>query len=132
MSPSRSTKVTIENKLAHDLVLGGSSLDHGIWTQSLSPPNVIAAGATGIFQAESAGVMTGDQGYAKYSIANVGDAAYTFKFDNPFSGSNSYDCSAPTGYSYNQTGGGGNNAEVTWACVQVCIVHCARCFDDTT
>ncbi|KAM0207341.1 hypothetical protein ACHAQD_012093 [Fusarium lateritium] len=111
MSPSRSTKVTIENHTGSDLVLGDNGLDHGEWTQSMSPPSLIRNGENGVFQAESAGFMTGDQGHVDYSNSA---GRFTFNFDNPFSGSNGYDQSVPNGFVASHDGGGGDNAEVTW------------------
>jgi hypothetical protein len=111
MSPSRSTNVTIENHTGSDLVLGDNGLDHGEWSQSLSPPNLIHNGERGIFQAESAGIMTGDQGHVDYS--NSG-GRFTFNFDNPFVGDNAYDQSVPSGFVASHNGGSGDNAEVIW------------------
>ncbi|KAH6884876.1 crystal protein ET79 [Thelonectria olida] len=116
MSPSRSTKVTIINNLPFDLVLQSDNLDHGEWTQSLSPPQLIQAGTSASFQAESAGFATGDQGEVTYS-SDAGN--FTFRFDNPFSGSNEYSDSVPNGYAAIQNGGSGDNAEVSWTLQQV-------------
>lgn len=112
MSPSRSTNVTIINKLGYDLVLESSNVSHGIWTQGLNPPKLISANSQATFQAESAGFMTGDEGSVSYSNPSVG--TFNFTFDNPFSGSNSYGETAPAGYVSIRSGGSGDNAEVTW------------------
>ncbi|RFN54515.1 hypothetical protein FIE12Z_1303 [Fusarium flagelliforme] len=94
--PARSTFVTIINNTSLELDLQKTSLSHGEWKT---------------LQAESAGIMTGDQGVVIYSS----DAGiFTFNFDNPWSGSNDYDQSAPDGYTINRSGGGGDNASVTW------------------
>jgi hypothetical protein len=39
---------------------------------------------------------------------------FYFQFDNTYSGSNSYDQSAPDGYTITRSGDGGDNAAVTW------------------
>ncbi|KAL7929857.1 crystal protein ET79 [Trichoderma chlorosporum] len=112
MSPSRSTNVTIINKLSSDLVLDSASVSHGEWSQGLKPVQLISANSNGNFQAESAGVMTGDQGAFSYSNPSVG--TFNFTFNNPYSGSNGYSESAPSGYIAIRSGGSGDNAEVTW------------------
>ncbi|CVL04012.1 uncharacterized protein FMAN_14878 [Fusarium mangiferae] len=114
MAPSRSTHCTIVNNTSLTLNLTGSGCDHGQWTLNFGPSdtaNTIPANDKKTFQAESAGVMTGDQGWAKYG-SSAGD--FKFNFDNPFSGSNGYSESAPAGYSIKREGGSGNDARVTW------------------
>lgn len=111
MSPSRSTLATIINNTSLELTLQTSSVDHGEWSQSLSPPSVIGPDSQGKLQAESAGLWTGDEGSVYYSSPA---GTFYFQFDNPYSGSNSYDQSAPAGYKITRSGGGGDNAAVTW------------------
>lgn len=111
MSPTRSTKVTIINQLSSDLILQMQALAHGIWTEDMFPPQVIPSGSTVSFQAESDGFMTGDEGVITYS-GPIGQ--FRFVFDNPYNGSNSYDDEVPDGYVAVRSGGGGDNADVTW------------------
>ncbi|KAL6900615.1 crystal protein ET79 [Trichoderma evansii] len=117
MSPSRSTNVTIINKLGYDLVLDSANVSHGEWSQGLNPPKLISANSQASFQAESAGFMTGDEGSFSYSNPSVG--TFNCSFDNPFSGSNDYSETAPAGYIAIRSGGSGDNAEVTWTLQKV-------------
>ncbi|KAG4262975.1 hypothetical protein FPRO04_11753 [Fusarium proliferatum] len=114
MAPSRSTHCTIVNNTSLTLNLTGSGCDHGQWTLNFGPSdtaNPIPSNDKKTFQAESAGVMTGDQGWATYG-SEAG--TFTFKFNNPFSGSNEYKETAPPGYNVKREGGSGNDARVTW------------------
>ncbi|KAH6949181.1 hypothetical protein DER45DRAFT_580788 [Fusarium avenaceum] len=111
MSPARSVYVTIVNQTDLELMLLSSDLDDGEWSDNLTPPTVIPAGQTVNFQAESDGIMTGVQGSVRYD-SSAGH--FSFDFDDPYSGSNSYNEKAPGGYSIDRSGGGGDNANVTW------------------
>ncbi|KAH7193882.1 crystal protein ET79 [Fusarium flagelliforme] len=109
--PARSTFATIINNTSLELELEKDSLSHGEWSDGQDPPSSIAPNNQGTLQAESAGFMTGDEGSLIYSS----DAGiFTFQFDNPWNGSNSYDETSPDGYTVNRSGGGGDNASVTW------------------
>ncbi|KAJ4027867.1 hypothetical protein NW752_000113 [Fusarium irregulare] len=96
MSLSRSTLATIINNTSLELTLQSS---------------IIGPDSQGKLQAESAGLWTGDEGSVYYSSPA---GTFYFQFDNPYSGSNSYDESAPAGYKITRSGGGGDNAAVTW------------------
>ncbi|KAF4344156.1 hypothetical protein FBEOM_1878 [Fusarium beomiforme] len=109
--PSRSTNIEVDNNTGADLVLADQGLSHGIWTEGLFPPQLIRNGDSGKFQAESAGFMTGDQGYATYSSSA---GKFTFNFDNPYVGSNDESAVVPNGYTASRRGGGGDNSEITW------------------
>ncbi|KAF5667070.1 Crystal ET79 [Fusarium heterosporum] len=111
MAPSRSTHCTVVNNTPLTLTLSGSKCHHGQWTLNFGPPDTIAANGKATFQAESAGVMTGDEGYASYSSSA---GTFTFRFNNPFSGSNDYDESGPGSCKIKRDGGGGDDARVTW------------------
>lgn len=111
MSPSRSTLAIIINNTSLTLNLQTDSVDHGEWSQSLSPPTIIGPHSRGQLQAESDGLWTGDEGSVYYG-SDAG--TFYFQFDNPYSGSNSYDQTAPAGYTIDRSGGGGDNAAVTW------------------
>ncbi|KAF5636001.1 Crystal ET79 [Fusarium sp. NRRL 52700] len=114
MAPSRSTHCTIVNNTSLTLNLKSSGCHHGRWTLNFGPSdtaNTIPTNDRKSFQAESAGVMTGDQGWATYS-SSAGE--FTFNFNNPFSGSNDYSESGPPGYSIKRDGGSGDDARVTW------------------
>ncbi|KAF9765892.1 hypothetical protein IL306_001753 [Fusarium sp. DS 682] len=114
--PSRSTNIQVNNNTGQDLVLQDKSLDHGIWTAGLEPPQLIRNGGQGTFQAESAGMMTGDQGQVNYSSSA---GRFTLNFDNPYVGSNDYSETVPNGYSASRRGGGGDNSDITWTLEKV-------------
>jgi hypothetical protein len=107
---ARSVQVNFTNSSDVALTLSSDSLSHGCWTTQ--PPNTIAVGASVSWESESCGVATGTEGEATYTFAAGGSAH--FHWDNPFVGSNSYDQSAPVGYSAIRSGGDGNNATVSW------------------
>ncbi|RGP81322.1 crystal et79 [Fusarium longipes] len=111
MSPARSTFVQIVNNTSLELHLEKSFIIHGEWSSDLSPPSIIGPNDKGQLQAESNGIMTGDEGILYYSSSA---GTFQFTFDNPYTGSNSYYDNAPEGYIINREGGGGDNAEVTW------------------
>ncbi|KAF5636752.1 uncharacterized protein FTJAE_5948 [Fusarium tjaetaba] len=114
MAPSRSTHCTIVNNTSLTLNLKGSGCDHGRWTLNFGPSdtaNTIPPNDKKSFQAESAGVMTGDQGWVTYGSA-AGD--FNFTFNNPFSGSNGYSDTPAKDYNIKRDGGDGNDARVTW------------------
>ncbi|KAH7113954.1 hypothetical protein B0J13DRAFT_573985 [Dactylonectria estremocensis] len=111
MSPSRSTNITIINNTTLTLTLQSSELDDGIWSQGLSPMTTLGPDSQGTCQAESAGILTGDAGSLAYTSSA---GTFTFSFDDPYKGSNSYSQSAPSGYTISRSGGGGDNAGVTW------------------
>ncbi|KAJ3537585.1 hypothetical protein NM208_g6247 [Fusarium decemcellulare] len=109
--PARSTNITIINQTSLDLDLKSGILDHGTWSDGLGPVNTIFAQDQGTMEAESDGFMTGDEGELRYSSSA---GTFHFTFDNPWNGSNSYDEKAPSGYTITRSGGGGDNASVTW------------------
>jgi hypothetical protein len=118
---ARSTLVRLENTAGTlNLRLTSRSLDHGIWTKE--PPDLI--GDRGHWESESSGFLTGTEGRVSYDIETIdGDLVGEVRlhWDNPFSGSNSYDQSVrPTpddsdeGFAIGRGGGAGDNAHVTF------------------
>ncbi|KAJ8109898.1 hypothetical protein OPT61_g7119 [Boeremia exigua] len=112
MSPSRSTKITVNNQTSVKFNLDGQAVDHGIWSLNLEPPQYINANSSVWFQCESAGVMTGDQGNVTYRAGDLGQ--FNLRFNNPFSGGNDYGETLPAGLKVDREGGGGNDASVVW------------------
>lgn len=109
---ARSTLIRLENKTSLPLNRTSVKLPHGAWTENSYPPEKIPPGKGGVFQAESDGFMTGDEGTVIYYL--VGEGMVTIGWDNPFVGSNSYTQSAPKSFSISHSGGSGDNAEVTF------------------
>ncbi|TWP33424.1 beta/gamma crystallin-related protein [Leekyejoonella antrihumi] len=107
---ARSTTVELQNSTADVLTLGDNSLAHGEWTTR--PPATVAAQATVTWESESNGFMTGTEGHLTYHIGSGGDDV-NINWDNPFSGTNSYQASANPPFGASFTGGSGNNATVT-------------------
>ena len=115
---ARSVKVNLINNSPTDFYHDSDGLEHGDWiTYSedgaffMADP-VEGNGGTGYFESESDGVMTGTQGWATYT-SSFGEK-FTVKWDNPYSGGNSYSCSIDPAYKISHKGGGGDNAEVTF------------------
>ncbi|MFJ1753819.1 aegerolysin family protein [Kitasatospora sp. NPDC088134] len=117
---SRSTRVNLINNSGQILGRTDAGLDHGIWTvrntstgaHTLMPPSLINPSGHAFWQSESDGFMTGTEGHASYVMAGVGTVSISW--DNPFSGSNSYSCNAPTKHTCVRSGGSGDNATVTF------------------
>ena len=107
---SRSTLIKIQNNTNATLTRTSASLSAGEWTENMYPPDTISANGTATFQAESDGFATGDQGSVNYQVGSAGQLQ--INFDDPFSGSNGYSVSAPSGYSASYTGGDGNNGAI--------------------
>jgi hypothetical protein len=76
--PARSLRIQLFNASGFDLQLSFSHLCQGNWTDSpapsghWTPPATIRNNEEGDWQSESAGVMTGTEGYVKYQIQVVG------------------------------------------------------------
>ena len=110
---ARSVSVSFTNKSDVVLVTGGTSLLHGVWTTE--PPARIEAGQTVAWESESSGVATGTEGTAYYDVEGLGIGSRSlFHWDNPFVGSNSYSEAFPETFKASHSGGGGDNANVTW------------------
>ena len=101
------------NDTAFGLSLTGSDLSHGEWSSGAEPPGTVAPNSTVSWQSESDGIATGTEGTADFDVVSTG-ASLHFHWDNPFVGSNSYDEKAPVGLTLERSGGGGDNATVTW------------------
>src|SRR5262249_28859804 len=80
-------------------------------------PGSVAVGQTVTWESESNGFATGTEGRAIYRLQGTPQGTpwtFTLHWDNPFIGSNSYDETAPAGFSASHEGGSGDNAEVIW------------------
>lgn len=102
--------ITLRNETSDVYALNHQSMLHGEWTQP--PPESIGANSVTTIIAASDGA--GVQGSAYYG--NRDNLSFTFNFDNPVIGSNSYSASAtPTPqYECTSNGGGGTNSSVTY------------------
>jgi hypothetical protein len=105
------------NDTGFALSLTGADLSHGEWSGGAQPPATVAANTTVSWQSESDGFATGTEGTADFAVVSTG-AALHFHWDNPFVGSNSYDEKSPVGLPLDRSGGGGDNATVTWVLSQ--------------
>jgi hypothetical protein len=124
MSPqdaARSTTVIVINYTDTPMTFQGSTLDHGIWSDDLSPPQEIpTSGGTVTWANESDGFMTGDEGSATYWLFPNSDQATTgtIYWNNPYSGSNTYSITfeGPSASNFigSYDGGSGDNATVTF------------------
>lgn len=109
---ARSVRVTFTNKTTMALVRTSDHLDHGDWGTE-PPPRIEAAQSVG-WESESAGVATGTEGNVHYTIEGLPGSDTYWYWDDPFVGSNSYDQSVPETFKATRSGGGGDNANVTW------------------
>lgn len=116
---ARSTRVTIRNQTGATLRHIDDSLEHGEWTQPLTPPAEIAAGATVWWQSESDGAATGTEGHARYAVVGSNNVI-GFHWDNPFVGANFYEQSVSGPYGLYFSGGTGNNAEAVYSLIPDC------------
>ncbi|WP_392895017.1 Crystal protein ET79 [Streptomyces sp. LN699] len=108
---ARSTKVTVVNGTTTTMYRNYTSLSHGVWDDA-TPPEKIDGGASAAWGSHSSGMMTGTEGYARYAVGTDGEIS--IHWNNPYAGGNGYSCDVPAGYSCSRSGGGGNNAEVTF------------------
>ncbi|MFE2146947.1 hypothetical protein ACFXA3_35375 [Streptomyces sp. NPDC059456] len=106
---ARSTHVTLVNLTGRVWPFEQASLRHGIWSSRL--PEFIGPSAAGEWASESNGVMTGTEGQATYA---TGDGPVEVRWNNPYVGSNTYDCRVPSGYACRRSGGSGDNASVVF------------------
>ncbi|WP_031079680.1 aegerolysin family protein [Streptomyces sp. NRRL S-118] len=105
---ARSTHVTFNNHTDRLMARTDARLSWGVWTANQYPPEAIPPGNTRSWQSESEGFATGTEGEATYVLQGVGNVKV--RWNNPYVGSNSYECSAPAGYQCRRSGGGGDNA----------------------
>ncbi|MDX1823519.1 MAG: aegerolysin family protein [Thiohalomonadales bacterium] len=110
---SRSVQVHFNNSTDSVLTLKKAALSHGEWSQDDSVPGSVAAGQQNVqWGSESDGFMTGTEGSATFTLGSGGEV--TLNWDNPYYGSNSYSSSVPGGFKCTYTGGGEDNANVTF------------------
>ena len=81
MAASRTFKIILTNNSGVEITKRFEHLCHGEFTPGLDPPDSIAAGKQGVWRSESAGVLTGTEGYVKYDLS--GRTVYIY-WDNPF------------------------------------------------
>ncbi|MFD5921354.1 Crystal protein ET79 [Kitasatospora sp. NPDC058201] len=108
---ARSTRVTLVNQSGSQMVQSWENLSHGCWTNGELPLQYLFVGQSITWASESCGALTGTEGDVGYVVAG---GSVSIHWNNPYLGSNSYSCTVPGGYSCERTGGGGNNAEVTF------------------
>ena len=113
---ARSTRVTVRNQTNATLHHIDDLLEHGVWTDPLSPPAEIKPGATMWWQSESDGLATGTEGHARYAVVGSNDIV-TFHWDNPFVGANFYEQSVTGPFGIYFSGGTGNNSEATYSLI---------------
>jgi len=106
---ARTTEVVIENRTDQPLVGDSITVNHGEITKQ--PPKTIAPGQTGRLVADSNGIATGNEGTVRYKLPG-GAGIALFHWDNPFTGTNSFDSSAPSGYATDHTIGHANHTVV--------------------
>ncbi len=117
---ARSTQVSITNWSSCELHLQNAWLDHGVWSDGLAPAAFIADGTTSRWQSESNGFLTGTEGHVIYDASNCKVSLLNGKrvqlhWNNPYTGSNSYDSfGSDPNFRFGRNGGDGNNANVYW------------------
>ncbi|MFF0476517.1 endonuclease/exonuclease/phosphatase family protein [Streptomyces sp. NPDC004284] len=119
----RSTSVSFRNLTNCDLTLEQRGLQHGIW--SFEPPPLISRDRAAAWASESAGIMTGTEGYVRYVTENClsgsdDNRQVQLHWDNPYIGSNGYDEVGTdlSAFKVARSGGVGNNTVVTWTVQQ--------------
>ncbi|MEV5575085.1 aegerolysin family protein [Spirillospora sp. NPDC052269] len=112
-SAARSTEIWFTNNTGCELRLANADLDHGIWT--VYPLYSISPGGGGHWMSESDGFMTGTEGRVRYNLfGGCENKVLRIHWNNPYVGSNSYDCDdSSSGIRCGFWGGSGNNAVVT-------------------
>lgn len=110
----RSTDVQIVNWITaanSDLIFVDEGMSSGEW--KTFPPNTIRYNTAGKMGTTSNAWLNGAGGWVRYKVKTDG-AIIKFKWNNPYTGGNSYTASAePDDYYFTRSGGGGNNASVT-------------------
>src|SRR5260370_13019356 len=71
--PARSMNISLTNASGITITKTFEHHCHGQYTDGMAPPGTIANGQTVVFQAESAGVATGTEGYVKYGVPSGTD-----------------------------------------------------------
>ncbi len=105
---ARSVTMQIVNKTAVELNRTNASLSHGEWSSNRYPQSSIGGNTkSALFESQSDGFLTGTQGTVSY-----GD--FTFNWDDPYSGGNSFSYSVPPAYKCSQSVSGDDNATVIW------------------
>lgn len=107
---ARSVFVVFTNMTLVTLSRQGSTVAHGQWI--MLPPEEIQPGAVAEWKTESDGFATGTEGTIDYQWKSNGEHN-KFHWDNPFSGSNSYDGHSDSGI-VTISGGDGDDATVNF------------------
>lgn len=115
---ARQVNINFNNFTSSELKLKGTSLEHGIFGSA--PPQKISAGKVAAWTAESAGLLTGTEGYVWYEPVTGESLGSEFElyWNNPAIGSNSYN-SVVKGdtqklYSIAESGTAGNTSSVSF------------------
>ncbi|WP_327088711.1 aegerolysin family protein [Nonomuraea sp. NBC_01738] len=110
---ARSVSVTFTNTTGAILGKNFETLDHGVWTDDIEPPQTVMPGETVTWETESSGFMTGTEGRVQYRVGD-GGPIIELHWDNPFSGTNTFDEVCVPNMALLRTGGDGENAKVAW------------------
>jgi hypothetical protein len=116
--PARSVFVQVDNWTQCEMDFVTADLTHGTWSGNNFPPSVITNSTWGVWGSESSGFATGTEGYATYQLFHCVNPANNYKWvnfhwDDPYTGSNSYDNNGTSaGVNITRSGGGGDNAVV--------------------
>lgn len=87
---ARSCVIYFQNNSAHTLTRTDHGLSHGVWDET--PTRIIGAGQRGVWASSSHGVMTGTDGFARYSCNDCGGiAVIDIKWTIPYLGGNGYE-----------------------------------------
>lgn len=110
----RSIDITLVNEPESALIWTDSGLDYG--KRKIVAPDSIAPGDKGRWMLESAGMATGCEGWMNWKIGENGPMV-KLRYDNPWSGSNSYSNwvdPEDSPYVVERTGGGGDNTQIIY------------------
>ncbi|MFD0402295.1 aegerolysin family protein [Kitasatospora sp. NPDC127121] len=113
VTAARSTSINLTNNSGKLLVRSGSSLRWGIWSDNMLPPSMVQPGVTAKWASESDGFMTGTEGEVTFDVSGESNKVRVY-WNNPYTGSNGYSCSAPSGYKCTWQGGSGDNAAISF------------------
>jgi hypothetical protein len=103
---ARSTQVVLKNLTELTFSRKDAGLEHGVWTENAYPPETVKPMKTVHWESESDGMMTGTAGHVTFKT-NAGELY--IHWNNPYAGTNAYQVNVPAGYTYDATGGSGNN-----------------------
>jgi hypothetical protein len=108
----RSVVVTFINSYTGPMWLYSTQLDHGRWV--IMPPQEIDPGQRGVWSSVSNGLFTGTEGWAAFTVYGWDDGDMRLHWDNPFVGSNTFECLHHGPLDCTVSSSGGNDASVTF------------------